>query len=133
MVRCLRRGAGRVCEDDKGCGFRGLLGECIVKDEAIHATVAGRDVLSAHGHLVRLALANPSDRYEALVGQKILRSRLSLGQSAGLALGNAMSPRSSGRFVAGRRDETGSAASWVLYYAKVAGVESLSAWSKQVF
>ena len=83
MIGALRRGPGRICEDDESGSFGCLFREGIVEYEAVHAALASKDVMSADGDLVCLAFANPFDWDEALVGQKFLRRSILLREPTG--------------------------------------------------
>lgn len=59
VVGTLGGGAGGICQDNKGRRLGRLLGECVVKDQAIHARLPRGNVVGPHGYLVRLALSKP--------------------------------------------------------------------------
>lgn len=69
VVAALRRGASRVGQNNESRRLGRLLGKGVVKDEAVHASCTGSDVIGAHGDLVGLAFANPSYGYEAFISQ----------------------------------------------------------------
>lgn len=59
VVGTLGGGAGGIRQDNKSRCLGRLLGECVVKDQAIHARLPQGNIVGPHGYLVRLALPKP--------------------------------------------------------------------------
>lgn len=109
---------GGICQDDKSSGLGRLLGEGIVEDKAVHATLAQGNIMCADRDLVRLAFPNPLDRYEALVREEVLGIAVFLGKPAGaLGLGELGRIELDG---SGGGDEVRCPAARVLHDTKIA-------------
>jgi hypothetical protein len=123
---CVWRSIRGISEKDKGSGLRKLLGEGIVKYEAVHSTMSRRNWVCSHRHFVRLAFAVPLYRNEALRSQLFLGRRGVVFGSRGPSqlVETLVELKEGGRRIFKMLRGSCIARSWVLENAKISTIQS---------
>lgn len=115
-----------IREKNEGGSFRKLLGERIVKYEAVHSTVSRRNRVCSHRHLVRLAFAIPLYRNEALRSQLFLGRRGVVFGSRGTSqlVKTLIELKEGGRRIFQRLRGSCIACSWMFENSKISTIQS---------